>query len=150
VKDLLFKLGQPAASAVAVIPPEPANVDRMCTTACKRLVECQPGAGAAQCEENCRLRAGDKLRPYDRADYVDAFVKCVEAATKQFFDCYGRSDGEERCMKGMGAGPGRRRDRAPPPMRERAVRDARAVSRLVGGVADALGDRRPHRKGPAL
>ena len=45
-----------------------------------RLAECQPGAGLAQCEENCRDRNPNKLRPYYRADYVDTSVHCHNAA----------------------------------------------------------------------
>ena len=65
----------------AQIPPNPANLDRICGTYCRRLAECQPGAGVAQCEAGCRERNPNKLRPYYRADYVDASVHCMETAT---------------------------------------------------------------------
>jgi hypothetical protein len=148
IKDVLWRLGQPAlpppgvaaplppaaaatkAPAADVIPPDPTIVDRMCGTYCRRLAECQPGAGVPQCEQNCRER-GHRLRPYFRTDYVDASVHCEETATcdvilhssdqchtplrppptadvahfcawagKQGFDCTGRTDGEANCLKG--------------------------------------------------
>jgi hypothetical protein len=150
IKDVLFRLGQrqpappslgvaaPPPPAVAVteapaadvIPPDATIVDRMCGTYCRRLAECQAGAGVPQCEQGCRER-GHRLRPYYRTDYVDASVHCEEAATcdvilhssdqchtplrppptadaahfcawsgKQAFDCSGRSDGEANCLKG--------------------------------------------------
>jgi hypothetical protein len=59
-------------------PPNPSNIDRVCDTKCKRLVECNPAWDAARCQAGCRA---NKLRGYDRSDYIDASVKCLEAAT---------------------------------------------------------------------
>ena len=93
IKDLLRRGQVPAAapplapvtapapmSTADVIPPNPTNLDRICGTYCRRLAECQQGAGAPQCEENCLLRNPNKLRPYYRQDYVDASVGCFETA----------------------------------------------------------------------
>jgi hypothetical protein len=100
IKDVLARVGQPSAppatgaassgaSLVAaggapadkVIPPDPSNLDRICGTYCRRLAECQPGAGVPQCDAACRERNPSKLRPYYRKDYVDASVSCMETAS---------------------------------------------------------------------
>ncbi|HEY2516079.1 MAG TPA: hypothetical protein VGI39_34645 [Polyangiaceae bacterium] len=94
IKDILRQMGRPAGVASAapgsaptesspqpVIPGDPAILGRVCGTYCRRLAECQPGAGVPQCEENCRERNPSKLRPYYRQDYVDAAVQCTATAS---------------------------------------------------------------------
>jgi hypothetical protein len=97
VEDILATLGRPTAPAAPlpaappavavaappadVIPPDATILDRICGTYCRRLAECEPGAGVPQCDAACRGRNPNRLRPYYRADYVDASVHCMDTAS---------------------------------------------------------------------
>jgi hypothetical protein len=63
-----------------LVPPNAANVDRICDTLCRRRGECKPGWDQTICQASCRDR-GSKRRPYWRADYVEAAVQCLATSS---------------------------------------------------------------------
>jgi hypothetical protein len=67
-----------ASCGAPLVPPNTANVARVCQLECKRLGDCRPGWDMDACDRGCRR---DRLLPYFREDYVAAITTCLEQST---------------------------------------------------------------------